>query len=301
MFVMAQSNSTNSAPSGNAPALPRRPYGKTGIQLSIIGFGGLAVDSVPQDQADRLVAEVIERGVNYFDVAPTDAQEHLGPALRPYRKNVFLACKTTERMADRAAAELARSLQLLQTDYLDLYQLHGLNDMAKDVDTAFAKGGVMELIAQAKKSGQVRHVGVSAHTTAAAIAALDRYPFDSVMFPVNFASWLSGGFGPEISAAAIARGAARIALKAMARQRWASDDRAKRDHPKCWYQPLTDPDEAALCLRWTLDQDVTAAITPGEEPLIRLAIEVAQNYQPLSPHEQQCVRQLSETVKPIFS
>lgn len=300
---MTPATPTDSAPHGNAPVLPRRLYGKTGIELSIIGFGGLAVDSVPQDQADRLVAEVIERGVNYFDVAPTygDAQEHLGPALAPYRKDVFLACKTVERSAGRAAAELARSLQLLQTDYVDLYQLHGLNDVAKDVDAAFAKGGVMELVAQAKRSGQVRHVGISAHSTAAALAALDRYPFDSVMFPVNFASWLSGGFGPEISAAAIARGASRIALKAMARQRWAPDDHAKHDHPKCWYQPLTDPEEAALCLRWTLGQDVTAAITPGEEPLIRLAIEVAQNYQPLSAHEQDRVRQLAASVTPIFS
>jgi predicted aldo/keto reductase-like oxidoreductase len=300
---MTPTKSTEPTLSGNAATLPRRPYGKSGVELSIIGFGGLAVAGMPQEQANRLVAEVIERGVNYFDVAPTygDAQDRLGPALRPYRTNVFLACKTTERTADAAAAELTRSLQVLQTDHVDLYQLHGLIDVAKDVDAAFAKGGVMELVAQAKKSGQVRHVGISAHTAAAALAALERYPFDSVMFPVNFASWLAHGFGPEISAAALARGTARIALKAMARQKWAPGDPAKRDHPKCWYQPLTDPHEAALCLRWTLSQDVTAAITPGEEPLIRLAIDVAQNYQPLSAQEEQFVRQLAVSVTPIFS
>lgn len=94
--------------SSNPARLPRRPYGRTGERLSIIGFGGIVVSGVEQEHADRVVAQAVEKGVNYFDVAPTygDAEIKLGPALEPYRKDVFLACKTTQRTKEGAAAEL---------------------------------------------------------------------------------------------------------------------------------------------------------------------------------------------------
>ena len=93
---MAQPRHNPPASGSNAARLPRRPYGQTGIELSIIGFGGMLVDGLEAAHASRLVAEAVERGVNYFDVAPQygNAEEVLGPALEPYRKNVFLACKT---------------------------------------------------------------------------------------------------------------------------------------------------------------------------------------------------------------
>jgi len=82
--------------STNAAQLPRREYGKTGTMLSVIGLGGIVLDNTEQATANRIVAEAVERGVNYFDVAPSygDAEERLGPPLKAYRKNVFLACKT---------------------------------------------------------------------------------------------------------------------------------------------------------------------------------------------------------------
>jgi len=115
----------------NVPKLPRRAYGDTGERLSIIGFGGMVVNGVEQEHANRFVAEAIERGVNYFDVAPSygDAEFRLGPALEPYRKNVLLACKTERLTKEGAAAELAESLQRLRTDHVDLYQLHAITDV----------------------------------------------------------------------------------------------------------------------------------------------------------------------------
>ncbi|MDP7163004.1 MAG: aldo/keto reductase, partial [Phycisphaerae bacterium] len=97
----------------NSPLLPRRPYGRTGADLSIIGFGGVVVAGVEQKHADKVVAWSVEKGINYFDVAPTygDAELKLGPALKPYRKKVFLACKTAHRNAEGARAELKRSLK----------------------------------------------------------------------------------------------------------------------------------------------------------------------------------------------
>ncbi|MHB8971565.1 MAG: aldo/keto reductase [Pirellulaceae bacterium] len=121
----------------------------------------------------NFVAEAVDRGVNYFDVAPYygNAQERLGPALQSYREKCFLACKTLERDAAGAAKELQRSLKLLKTDYFDLYQLHALMDV-DEVEEAFGPGGAMETILKAQQDGKVRYIGFSAHSEEAAHAAM---------------------------------------------------------------------------------------------------------------------------------
>lgn len=288
--------------STNASKIPCRPYGNTGVNLSIIGFGGIVVTNAEPATASRAVAEAVERGVNYFDVAPSygDAEIKLGPALEPYRKNVFLACKTGERTREKAEFELNRSLERMRTDHFDLYQLHGLVDVQKDVDTAFAKGGAMEVFIEAKKQGKVRFLGFSAHTVEAAFAAMDRFEFDSILFPVNFACYSRGDFGPQVLERASSKGVARLALKAMARQHWPQDDPLKAKYGKCWYQPLSDPHEAELGLRFTLSQPITAAIPPGEEELFRLAMDAAMRFTPVTEKELEELYALSDKLNPIF-
>jgi aryl-alcohol dehydrogenase-like predicted oxidoreductase len=270
--------------------------------LSIIGFGGIVVKDADQPHADRVVAEAFERGVNDFDVAPTygDAELKLGPALEPYRDRVFLACKTTQRRREGAAEELKRSLKRLRTDHFDLYQLHAITDIEKDVDTAFAKGGAMEVFIEAKKQGQVRYLGFSAHSEEAALAAMSRYDFDSILFPVNFATFYEGSFGPKVIAAAKSKAMAILALKALARQRWPQGDPSRKEYPKCWYQPLTDRQEARLGLFFTLSQGVTAAIPPGEESLFRMALDLAMDFEPVSTQDLEKARQMAESLNPIF-
>lgn len=164
--------------------LPKRQYGRTEEQLSIIGFGGMVVKDVTPKEAANFVAEAVDRGVNYFDVAPFygNAQQRLGPALKPYRQKCFLACKTLERDAIGAAKEMRESLKLLKTDYFDLYQLHALTDV-DEVEQAFGSGGAMETILKAKEDGTIRHIGFSAHSEEAAHAAMDHFEFDSILFP----------------------------------------------------------------------------------------------------------------------
>ncbi len=286
----------------NPPKLPRRAYGDTGERLSIIGFGGIVVSGAEQEHANRLVAEAVEKGVNYFDVAPSygDAEIKLGPALEPYRKDVFLACKTEHRTRDETAAELKESLKRLRTDYLDLYQLHAISDVRKDVDAVFAKGGAMEVFVEAKKQGQVRYLGFSAHSEEAALAALERYDFDSILFPINFATFYQGNFGPRVLAAAKAKGVARLALKALAKQKWPKDDPTRKQYSKCWYQPLTDRNEAKLALYFTLSQPITAAIPPGEESLFKMALELALDFRPISQKEVETLRQMAQSLDPVF-
>jgi len=302
MMHAKELHGTNDPPSPKAASLPRRPYGKTGVELSVIGFGGIVVMNAEQEHANRVVAEAVERGVNYFDVAPSygNAEEKLGPALEPYRKKCFLACKTTERGREGAEKEFRQSLQRLRTDFFDLYQLHALTEIEKDVEAAFAPGGVMEFALEARKAGQIRYLGFSAHSEEAALAALERYAFDSVLFPINFTCYFKGHFGHRVIAKAQEQGAALLALKALARQRWPENDPQRQKYSKCWYQPVTDVEEARLALKFTLSQPVTAAVSPGEESLFRLAVELAPGLEPITPDEQQKLARLAEDLRPIF-
>ena len=286
----------------NAPAIPRRPFGKSGVELSIIGFGGMVLGRMDQDASNRLVAEAVERGVNYFDVAPEygDAEVKMGPALEAYRKKVFLACKTAQRTAEGARAELARSLARLKTDHFDLYQLHHIRSAQDDVDAVFAKGGAWDLIQEARKDGRIRHVGFSAHTEEAAVAALDRFEFDSVMFPLNFASWYGANWGRRILEKAKAKGTAVFAIKALARQRWPKGPREAGPFARMWYQPLADPQEQAMSVRWTLSQGATAILPPHNDVLHRRAFEIGLAYAPITPAETEQLRKLAGTVDPLF-
>jgi aryl-alcohol dehydrogenase-like predicted oxidoreductase len=288
--------------SNNAARLKQREYGQTGVKLSIIGFGGVVVDGAEQQHANRVVAEAFEKGVNYFDVSPTygDAELKLGPALKPYRKKVFLACKTGQRRREGASEELNESLKRLRTDYLDLYQLHSITDVKDDVDAVFAKGGAIEVFLEAKKQGRIRYLGFSAHSEQAALAAMDRYDFDSVLLPINFATFYKGDFGPRVIAAAKSKGTAILALKSLARQEWSEDDPLRKQYPKCWYQPLIERDDARLALYFTLSQPITAAIPPGEESLFRMALDLALNFKPISRRDLEKVKQTAESINPIF-
>lgn len=292
----------HAAPSSNPAKLPQREYGRTGVRLSIIGLGGLVVKGVEQAHADRLVAESVERGVNYFDVAPSygDAELRLGPALAPYRMNAFLACKTEKRQQQPAREQFEESLRRLQTDHFDLYQLHAITDVRKDVDAAFAKDGVMTFLINAKKEGRVRFLGFSAHSVEAARAAMERYDFDSILFPINFATYYRNDFGPQVIELAGKKKMAILALKALARQSWPRKDAERKKYAKCWYQPLTDPHEAELGLRFTLSRPVTAALPPGEESLFRTALDLAMRFTPLDHQGEQELETLAADLKPIF-
>ncbi|MFQ6096820.1 MAG: aldo/keto reductase [Armatimonadota bacterium] len=296
---LSASAAVGQASAGPQDRLPRRPYGNTGRKLSIIGLGGIVVSEIEQSDANDTVAWAVERGVNYFDVAPTygNAQERLGPALKPYRKDAFLACKTTKRDAAGAQAELEESLRQLQTDHFDLYQLHGVTKM-EDVDTILGPGGALEAFVKAREKGQVRYIGFSAHSVDAAIRLMDAFDFDSVLFPLNVVCFENGNFGPQVLQKAKQKGAACLALKAMA---WTVAPRGeRRKYPKCWYQPADDRRLARLALSFTLDLPVVAAIPPGDPGLFRMAVELAQEYRPLTDDERRDLLARAKGVQPIF-
>ncbi len=279
--------------------IEKRSLGKTGEKLSMIGFGGIVVmDATPEQSAQR-VKEAIDYGINYFDVAPSygDAEIKLGPALEPYRKDVFLACKTGMRTKDGAREELEQSLKRLRTDHFDLYQHHAVTKM-EDVDTILGKGGAMETFLEAREEGKIRFIGFSAHSVEAAMALMDGFDFDTILFPINFTTWYAGNFGPQVLNRAKEKGMGILALKAMAKQPWAAN--AEKTVPKCWYEPLTDPEEAKIGLRFTLSHPVTAALPPGDEDLFSMALGLATNFKPLNNTEVKKIKEMGLAGSPIF-
>jgi predicted aldo/keto reductase-like oxidoreductase len=285
-------------------SLPRRAY-KNGIELSIIAMGGIVVCGMPQEEASRRVAEAYDRGVNYFDCAPSyfngEAETKLGEALRPYRSKVFLAEKTTNRDAKGAREELERSLQRFHTDHVDLYQFHAVSSM-DDVDKILVPGGAAETFFAAKKEGKVLHVGFSAHNAPAALRLMDALELDSVLFPVNVNAWENGGFGPQILSKAKSKGMARMALKALAYGKWPANlKESDRKYRKCWYEPIDDREMARLALRFTLNKEVTAAVPPGDEYIFDMALDLASAPLPeLSAAELTGLKSKISSLEPVF-
>lgn len=280
-------------------SIEKRVLGKTGIKLSALGFGGIMLDQSTPEQAAAWVKLAIDNDINYFDVAPSygNAEEMMGPALAPYRKDVFLACKTGERTKEGARKELERSLKLLRTDHFDLYQLHAVTKL-EDVDTIFADGGAMEAFLEARKEGKVKLIGFSAHSVEAAMALMDRFDFDTILFPFNYATWHAGNFGPQVMQRAKEKKMGILALKAMAQRPWKENE--DRGGLRTWYRPHTDKDKANKGLRFTLSHPVTAAIPPGDASLFEMALELGKDFRPLEQEEIIDIKQHGLETNPIF-
>ena len=281
--------------------MERRAYGSTGEELSLIGFGGIVVMGAEQDEANRRVREAFDRGINYFDVAPSygDAEAKLGPALIGLRDDVFLACKTGKRTKDEAASEMRDSLKRLQTDRFDLFQLHAVSSI-EEAEVCLAPGGALEAFVAARDAGLVRYLGFSAHSAEAALLLMEQFDFDSILFPFNYTTYCQAQFGPQVMAMAQSNGVARLALKGMARRPWPEDaDRSIAQNT--WYEPHTDPAEAELALRWTLSLPITAALPPGDPKLFRLALDIAERFQPLTEAERTLVEGEARTNTPLFA
>lgn len=280
--------------------LEKRSLGRTGKMLSVIGFGGIVVMDTTSEEASAYVKMAIDAGINYFDVAPSygNAEIMLGPALEPYRKDVFLACKTTERTKEGSRTELERSLTRLRTDHLDLYQLHAMTTM-DDVKKVMGKGGAMETFIEARKEGKIKHIGFSAHSVEAALALMDQFEFDTILYPVNYTTWYAGNFGPQVLARAQEKKMGILALKAMAKGPW-PEGASRSQYPKCWYEPLSDKEDARMGLRFTLSHPVTAAIPPGDGNLFKLALELRDNLKPLETKEVEAIKVKALSGKPLF-
>jgi aryl-alcohol dehydrogenase-like predicted oxidoreductase len=285
--------------------MDHRILGKTGLTVSILTFGGIVVGGMEAGEASEVVAEAVDSGVLYYDVAPSygNAQYVLGPALEPHRSKVLLACKTEKRSAKGAREELEESLRALKTDHFDNYQMHALDD-PDEIEQAFGPGGSMETFVWAKKQGYTRNIGFTCHRDESALKILSKSSeFDTMLFPVNFAYRLKKEGSVSAVAAAKERGLGVVAIKALARRHWLEGE--EREYPKCWYRPIYDDDRLArLALNFTLSQDIDTAVPPGDKRMFRLALSIIQSQGgkavPLSPEELEELKEAALGTKEVI-
>lgn len=244
----------------------KRTLGKTGFEVFPVVYGGIVSMRDGQDASNNYVAWALDRGINYFDVAPTygDAQEKLGLSLKPFRNDNYLATKTTQRLREDAEKEFEESLKLLHTDYFDVYQLHSLST-AEDVDKAFGPDGVMEMIEKEKQRGRIRKVGFSAHSQEQALRAMSMYDFDTIMFPTNWQMIMRDGWGAGAVQDAKLRGMGVLAIKGLIHRKWINEEERK-PYPKSWCKPI-DVRNTALgvaALKYTFQSGADVIIPPGD-------------------------------------
>lgn len=257
-----------------------RRLGRLGHQSSVLIYGAAALAEVGQDVADRSVQEALDAGINHFDVAASygDAELRLGPWMPRIREQIFLATKTGERRAEGAWREINQSLERLQTDRVDLLQLHAVTDLA-ELDAATGKGGALESALRAVDEGMVGAVGITGHghdAPATHLEALRRHPFATVLTPIN----LVLSRDPDYRAAYDAlveevqrQDAGLMIIKTVSRQNWKGEHRFAT-----WYEPFDDQRTITAAVSWALSLPVvTGLATPGDVGLLGMVVEAERS------------------------
>lgn len=163
--------------------------GRTELKVSRIGFGGIPIQRLTEEQAVAVVKRCLEREITFLDTANgyTSSEERIGKAIAGQREKLIIATKTHSRQKEELEKNLKLSLERLKTDYIDIYQFHGVSTF-KDLEAILAPGGLLETVEAAKKAGVVRHIGITSHQIDVAKKAVESDRFESIMFPFNFMS-----------------------------------------------------------------------------------------------------------------
>jgi len=284
--------------------LDRAPFGRTGHASSRVVFGAAALGRMRQERADELLPVLLEHGVNHLDVAASygDAELRLAPWLAGHRDRFFLATKTGERTADRARAELERSLERLGVDAVDLIQLHNLVE-PDEWEVAHGRGGALEALLRARDEGMTRFIGVTGHGLRIAAMhrrSLERFDYDSVLLPYNHVLLADDRYRDEVEAllaTCTERQVAIQTIKAVARRRWPDEHQGPRFS---WYEPLTDADALARAVRYVLARPELFLNTSSDARLLRPILEAAEAGGPAPTDEELAADRLAQGVRPLF-
>ena len=260
--------------------MERRRLGRLGHQSSVLIYGAAALGEVTQDVADRSVQEALDAGINHFDVAASygEAELRLGPWMPRIRDEIFLATKTGDRDAEGAWRSVNQSLERLQTDHVDLLQLHSIGDLG-ELDKATGRGGALESAVRAVDEGLVGAVGITGHghdAPATHLEALRRYPFSTVLSPINVVLSRDPAYRAAYDALVdevTRQDAGLMVIKTVARQNWPASGPDEHRYAT-WYEPLDDQRAITAAVSWALSLPVvTGLATPGDVGLLGMVIE----------------------------
>lgn len=266
--------------------MEQRRLGRTGHESSVLIYGGAALDGVDQGTADASLHEALAAGINHFDTATSygTSEERMGPFVADARARIFLATKVEARDRAGARADLEGSLRLLRTDRLDLVQLHAICDRA-DLDRVTGPGGALGALLAARDEGLVAAIGITGHGPQAAAVhteALRRFPFDTVLTPLNAVLARDAGFRAAFASLVteVRRcDAGLMTIKTLARRAWEPD--APPAGFSTWYEPFHAPELVRAALSWVLAQPgVTGVATAGDVRLLPLLVAAERDRLP---------------------
>jgi aryl-alcohol dehydrogenase-like predicted oxidoreductase len=304
---------TAPAPSDSSPAasMPTRNLGKTGYKVGIFSLGGQAALEHPhnEDAAVAIIEKALDLGVNYIDTSSIYggperwSEQYVGKVMKARRNQAFLATKTKERSREGSMRMLETSLKLLQTDHIDLWQLHDIGTES-DIDEIFAKGGAMEALLAARDQKIVRYLGITGHYRPdALIEAIHRHPFDAILMAVNAADPHHYSFSEQLLPLAVEKQMGIIGMKVPARGRilstWTPPSLEQQKH--MWEGMVPAPTAGTLNMRqamyYSLSLPVSTVII-GCDSTAQLEenVQLAREFTPLS---QQQMAGLTEKAQPV--
>lgn len=269
--------------------MEKRRFGRTGHESTVAIFGAAAFFDISQDKADQVMEYVLSTEINHIDVAPGygDAEIRLGPWLAKHRERFFLGCKTQERTKSAAAEELRRSLEKLQVDRFDLFQLHAVTNM-EELDQVTAMGGALEAIIEAREEGLLDYIGITGHgleVPKVFLEAIERFDFDSILFPINFILYENSEYRDNAQAllqTCRQRDIGSMVIKHIAKGPWGENDKTHTT----WYRPFDEKNWIQKCVDFVLSQPISGICTPGDITLLPLVVAACQNFQHMDSVEQ---------------
>jgi aryl-alcohol dehydrogenase-like predicted oxidoreductase len=265
-----------------------QPFGRTGHASTRVIFGAAALGAMKQDKADSILDILLEYGVNHIDTAAAygDSELRIGPWMREHRQDFFLATKTGDRNYEGARTSLHRSLERLKVDQIDLIQMHNLVEEA-EWQTAFGPGGALEALVEARANRLVRFIGVTGHGSQVAamhLRSLERFAFDSVLFPYNFTMLGIDQYAADAEALielCNQRGVATQTIKSAARRRWQNGNERKFS----WYEPLRERDAIRRAVHFVLSRPGLFLNSSSDTTILRDILDAASETPTLPARE----------------
>ena len=293
-------------------SMPTRNLGRTGYQVGIFSLGGQAALELPnnEDIAVPIIERALDLGVNYCDTSSIYggparwSEQYYGKVMKRRRAQTFLATKTKERTRDASMRMIEKSLELLQTDHVDLWQLHDIGTL-EDVDQCFARGGAMEALLAAKEQGIVKNLGITGHHRPEALMeCIRRYNFDTILMALNAADPHQHSFSDKLLPMAVEARMGIIGMKVPARGRllasWTPPPIEKQQHS--WEgQAVISTKPGTLNMReavfYTLSQPVSTIII-GCDSIAQLDenVQLAKEFTPLSQTQMAALTERSEPI-----
>jgi aryl-alcohol dehydrogenase-like predicted oxidoreductase len=273
--------------------MEKRRLGRLEHRSSVLIYGAAALGEVPQDVADRSIQQALDGGINHVDVAADygDAELRLGPWMSQIRDRIFLATKTGLRDREPAWRQINQSLQRLQTDHVDLLQLHAIGDLT-ELDAATGSEGALSAAIRAQEEGLVGEIGITGHGHQAPAThreALRRHPFATVLTPLNPVLWRDAAYQADYEALVSEvqrQDVGLMTIKTVSRRNWPE---VSGDHSHAtWYEPYADQDRVTAAVSWVLShQEVTGVATAGDVGLLGMMLHAEQNRIPVADAEEQ--------------